>query len=204
MNSTDRNETRVPWITATVVGLSIAAFLTGFDPAFEFRLVPHTVVPSLSVFTCHLAHYSASHHAWSLGAFALLGAICELRDRLRFCLCLITSAVAIPIALSILQPALHRYRGISGIDSGLFFLLAVSVVRTEAPTRPLLARAAVVPMAAFIAKMLFEQLTQSAVFTDSTAANFVPAPIAHITGAFIGTAVAMTDSVRRYRPSAIL
>jgi len=204
MTPTERNESRLPWITATVVGLSVAAFVIGFDPSFEFRLVPHTIVSPLSVFTCHLAHYSPSHLVWSLGAFALLGAVCESRDRVRFFLCLITSAIAIPVALSVLQPALHRYRGISGIDSALFFLLAVSVVRTEAPTRPLLARAAIVLMAAFVAKMLFEQLTQSAVFANSAAANFVPAPIAHITGAFIGTALAMTDSMRRYRPSPIL
>src|SRR5690348_1672783 len=98
MNSTDRAKHHTPWVTALITGAVIAAHLTGVDALFEYESARHILAPSARSFTCHLAHYSASHLAWSLGAFALLGTICELRDRRRFCLCLVASAIAIPMA----------------------------------------------------------------------------------------------------------
>ena len=94
------------------------------------------------------------------------------------------------MALTLFQPSLHHYRGISGIDSALFFLLAVGIMHAEAQTRPALACVVAILIVAFVAKMLFEQFTHSAVFADSTGGAFVPAPIAHITGAIIGAALA--------------
>jgi hypothetical protein len=207
MISTDQSKHRTPWITALIIGSAVAAHLTGVDTMFEYQSARHFLAPSARSFTCHFAHYSASHLAWSLGAFGLLGTICELRDRCRFCLCLIASAVAIPMALNVFQPSLHHYRGISGIDSALFFLLAVGIMHAEAHTRPALAHIAAVLIVAFFAKMLFEQFTHSTVFADSTGGAFVPAPVAHIAGALIGAALAPRDggyNRSRYRASVSL
>ena len=180
---------RIPFLTAALVGLSVAVHLTAMDWIFEFdRFSSH---PMPGALTCHLAHYSLSHLAWSLGAFALLGSVCELRGRPRFCLCISTAAIAIPIGLAIFQPSLEHYRGISGIDSALFFLLAVEIVQTEWGRRRGLAGVAILLTLAFVAKILFESMTGSAVFADSTAGAFVPAPLAHLIGAAVGAASAI-------------
>jgi len=186
MNTTRHTHDRIPWITALIVGISVAIHLCGLDDTFEYRR-GHW----LGMATCHLSHYSWSHIAWSLGTFALLGTVCELRGRGRFCLCLVCGAATIPVGLSLFQPSLLHYRGISGIDSALFFLLAVEIAVRERFDCPGLSRGAFVLMCAFASKVLFEHFTRSAVFADSSGGAFVPAPLSHLIGAAVGAVSAM-------------
>ncbi|HEX6811243.1 MAG TPA: rhombosortase [Planctomycetota bacterium] len=136
--------------------------------------------------TAHVVHNSASHFAWDLAAFVLLGALCERAGRARFACCLGASAVLIPAAIGLWQPSLSSYCGLSGIDSALFVLCVAGVVRRAVAARkPGLAAAAGLLAAGFVAKIGYEYATASTVFV---ADDGVPVPLAHVIGAFVGLA----------------
>lgn len=132
--------------------------------------------------TCHWTHWSLDHLVWDLGAFLLLAALCECRGGRRALLAAVASAaLLIPAVLWISMPAMGSYRGLSGIDSALFVLAAVLVFREEPGKRPL----AVLAVAAFLAKALYESAAGEALFTEP-AGSFVPAPLAHLAGGVCG------------------
>jgi rhomboid family GlyGly-CTERM serine protease len=151
--------------------------------------------------TCHWTHHSASHFIWSLGAFIVLGSICELQSRTRFVACLIFSSVIIPFGLYYLAPPVNTYRGLSGIDSALFFLASMPLIfhqhRDPRPTRTLFI---LLPML-FLAKLLYEQFAGRAIFANTEGA-FVPVPLAHLIGAIAGTACSIWP-IRRRRTFAL-
>ena len=144
--------------------------------------------------TGHLVHISFDHLAWDLGAFLVLGLLCEHAWRTRYLICLAASAVAIPAALCLLQPQLSSYCGLSGIDSALFGLLAVrSLQRGISLREGGITSVAAVLLAAFVAKLVFEHTAGATVFVDS--ANAVPVPLAHAAGVLIGAATALSATL---------
>lgn len=172
------NESRFPFITLAIAGAALlihvvpcGASLLEFDrvalPAGEFwRLV-----------TCHSTHWSFDHLAWDVLTFIGLGVACECRSRTRFAATFALSAIAIPLAVYAMLPSMVRYRGLSGIDSALFGLLAIDLLLENVARRR---RAWVIASAVFIGgffiKTIFEAATGSAVFADSAAGAFVPVP----------------------------
>jgi rhomboid family GlyGly-CTERM serine protease len=138
--------------------------------------------------TCQWTHFSWSHFLWDTGAFALLGSICELRSRGKFVMCVVVSAVLIPAAIWIFQPHVEIFRGLSGIDSALFALLAIDMLRSQ--TRPGgrvgLAAGIGLLLALSLVKIAIEVVTGKTVFVDSAAAGMTPLPLAHLLGAIAG------------------
>jgi len=134
------------------------------------------------VFTCHFVHWSADHALWDFTAFVILLAMCLGRDVRRTILTIALSSLAIPVALLALLPSMQTYRGLSGIDSALFGLAWMLILRRLNHGR--------IGMwmlgAAFLAKLIFETITGSSIFVDSAAAQFVPVPLAHLVGFAIG------------------
>ena len=118
---------------------------------------------------------------------------------------LAASSLLIPVALLLLQPGLATYRGLSGLDSALFVLVAAALLAAPRAPRPprtddvppalaarlhaLLPRlAAGAALVGFAAKLAWEATTGAAVFVDSQAAAFVPVPLAHLVGGLCGVA----------------
>ena len=104
----------------------------------------------------------------------------ELQDELR-----INGAMKIPVAVFLWAPEVIVYRGLSGIDSALFTLALVGLLREAWVDR---SRGHVLLLAAvglgFLLKVALEIATGTAVFADSTA--FHPVPLAHMVGACTG------------------
>lgn len=147
--------------------------------------------------TCHLTHWNIDHLFWDAVVFAGLGAICEHRQRLSWAICVCGSAIAIPIALLVLCPAMTTYRGLSGIDSAIFALFVVGNLadaRKRKDRNGVLIYATVI--LGFAAKLAFEVGTDSTFFVDSRAAGFVPIVEAHVVGAMVGTLVACCTFIR--------
>jgi rhomboid family GlyGly-CTERM serine protease len=136
--------------------------------------------------TCHWVHWNAEHLLWCVGTFVVLGVLCERQDRRRFVACVAGSALVIPLVLWFVQPELLIYGGLSGLDSALFVLLAVTLIREKTRSREWIWTAAFsVALLAFIAKTAFEFTTHTPVFlTDTT--GMTPVPLAHLAGAVIG------------------
>ncbi len=139
------------------------------------------------IVTCHLTHWSFEHLFWDVTALLFLGFVIEKDNRRRFLTCLGLSAVLIPLVVHAWIPELSTYRGLSGIDSAVFMLLAVTLLADSWSQRDCgwtLVCTAVI--AGFAAKTAFEFTTGATFFVDSTAAQMLPVPLAHVVGAGIG------------------
>ena len=142
--------------------------------------------------TAHVTHWGGEHLLWDLAMFAVLGALCEAGSRMRFTLTVLGSALSIVLAVWLFLPDLVTYRGLSGIDSALFALLAVTMFRRLRAEWNLFGMALVALLAAgFAAKIGYELAAGRAFFVDSASASFTPVPLAHAVGAAVGMIVAV-------------
>jgi len=194
--------TRVPVVTIalSVVALVVHARMDGAGLQLDRTLV--AAGEWWRIVTCHFTHWSPDHFAWDFMMFALLGGACEVTSRRRTLITLGISAVVIPLAVLLWQPQLQTYRGLSGLDSALFGLLAVDLLwekLAESDRRSIAAIGLLI--VAFIAKTGFETITGSAVFADSARGGFVPVPLAHLIGFLVGalTSVAAAFTSNRFR-----
>jgi hypothetical protein len=86
------------------------------------------------------------------------------------------------------------YRGLSGIDSALFALLAVRVGRQSLSEKDWLKLSiAGIIAGGFAAKVGFEFVTGATLFVDSTAAGMTPVPLAHVVGGLVGIVCGLQD-----------
>jgi rhomboid family GlyGly-CTERM serine protease len=183
--------------------LALAAVVISMLPtqAIEALQYDRTLVLSGQVqrlLTAHWTHWNADHFLWDVATFVILGIACERRDRRRMLATLAIAATVIPLGLLFLQPDLGFYRGLSGLDSALFALLAVGVLRDRIATRPwgLIVSIAAVG-AGFFAKTCIELAFGASVFVDAHAAEFAPVPLAHLIGAACGAIVAAWPAITR-------
>jgi rhomboid family GlyGly-CTERM serine protease len=137
--------------------------------------------------TSHFVHWSGEHLFWDGLALGLLGWMCERERVPRLLSAIGAAAVLIPLSLWIAEPQMTTYRGLSGIDSTLFALLAAYLARQACAGKDW-SRLGLVALvsAAFAAKIGFELCTGSTVFVDSAAAGMTPVPLAHVVGGLIG------------------
>lgn len=186
--------------------LLLPALLFALDPElFELRGPSTTGAQIWRLVTGHWTHWSTSHLTWNLASVLLLAAACELDracGRRRLLATVACAAVNIPAALWLALPEMSRYRGLSGIASALFTLLAISLLRDGLATghraRTLAGAAALI---AFGSKLVFELLTGNLLFVQPAAGEvpFVPIPLAHAVGGFCGL---MIGGLVRRRPVA--
>jgi rhomboid family GlyGly-CTERM serine protease len=158
--------------------------------------------------TCQWAHWSFAHLAWDTVMFLVLGAICERMDRKAFLYCVAVSAVLIPLAVAVCHPQVQYYRGLSGVDSALFVMLAVQFISQNLERDRQLSLAAGLALAAFIAKTAYECASGNVLFVQPETA-FAPLPLSHVIGGTIGLIIGTSGAgnhqhrlVARYRDEA--
>ena len=175
----------LPWLTGCLSAAAIAIFALGGD---AFALERGAGGSEWRWLTAHLAHFDANHLSWDLAVFAVLGAWLESSSRKRLAVILTGSAAAISAAFWFLAPELLSYRGLSGIDSALAAAVAVGLYNSASkPSERALPAALLVALAA---KIAWEFATGGTLFV--TADSYVGVPLAHLTGAIVGAAVAVT------------
>jgi rhomboid family GlyGly-CTERM serine protease len=171
-------------VTLLLAALAAAATLFGNGAELQYARgsAPWTLL------TCHFTHWSLDQFLWGLAVFVPLGVACERRSRTRFLLALSGSAVAVPLAVAALAPHIGTYRGLSGLDSALFALLACLIAgerrNGDRATLTLIAAAAL----GFGGKIAYELFTGSPMFASQLGAGIVPVPLAHAAGALVGIA----------------
>ena len=121
--------------------------------------------------------------------FLVLGTLCERVCRTTFLACVAVSAVSIPLAAGLALPQMHYYRGLSGLDSALFVLLAVQLIRMNWSSDRAMAATAAFGLGAFVLKTVYECVTGSIIFVQPES-TFTPVPLAHIVGGTIGLLIA--------------
>lgn len=197
-----RRSTTARHAYAVTVLLVIAAAAVQLFPGstawLEYRRTAVEAGELWRIVTCHWTHFGFDHFIWDVAVLAFVGALCEERSRTRLLLCIAISAVAIPLAIWTFLPDMHTYRGLSGIDSAAFGLLAVLILRDNLkPRRWGWVAFSCVALAAFGCKIGFEMLTGSAAFVDGAAAGMIPVPLAHLVGAAAGILAGLVPLTRR-------
>lgn len=144
--------------------------------------------------TCHLTHWNAEHIRWDLLMFLMLGATCEMRNPRRMRLCLIVSAMCVSAVVYALFPNINAYRGLSGVDTGLFTLLAVDLMRDayREGNRALLTASGAL-LIGFVLKTSYEVVAGHALFVDQYAAGFGLLIWDHIAAAIVGMAIGLSS-----------
>jgi rhomboid family GlyGly-CTERM serine protease len=207
---------RFPSASLLLSFLALTVFLIpGADELFEFSRRSLTHGEIWRLVTCHWTHWSAEHLLWDVLAFAVLAALCEAQLGRRLLLvCLVTATLAISVAVWLFLPSMEIYRGLSGLDSTLFVLIAVFHARhlfrptdpkrgPELPTRRSSALRAVPleplmwagALGLFVCKVLYEALSGTALFVESGGTGVVVVPLAHLVGGSIGALLALTSSI---------
>jgi rhomboid family GlyGly-CTERM serine protease len=182
-------EWHLPGASLLLAGLALAVALVPEAATWlEYDRAAIAAGQTWRLLTGHWAHWSWSHVAWDLLAFVALGVACERLSPGRFLACVAGSGLLVSLAVWWLMPGMQRYRGLSGIDSALLVLLAVSIMQQEAGSRRLVPAAWA--LVGFLAKVTYESVGGHAIFVPDAEAAVVP--LAHLAGAAIGLAVGLT------------
>lgn len=142
--------------------------------------------------TCHATHWNRDHFQWDFLVFIVLGGYCEWRSPAKMRLTLVASALAVSATVWFFFPSIEQYRGLSGIDTALFTLVSVDLIRGAARSgnRPQTIAACAL-LFGFMGKTFFEAFTGQTLFVDETAAGFTALVWDHIAGAAVGALVAL-------------
>jgi len=137
--------------------------------------------------TGHLVHWSWAHLFWDALPLVTLSGIIGARSPARLIACLAGAALVVPLAVLLSAPQISTYRGLSGVDAGLYVLGGRLLVREHRRAGRRISLAAVrLALAGFIAKVLYEAATGGGVFVDVQAVGVVTVPIAHVAGGAVG------------------
>lgn len=179
---------RIPFVSLLLAGGAAAVELwPGASTALQLDRAALAGGEWWRVFTCHFTHFGTNHLIWDLLVFLVLGSICEWIDRRSSILAILISLIAIPIAVIGFLPSITSYRGLSGIDSALFALLATDVIaeNVRSGQRIWTIVSFVLPVS-FLIKIAIEIWFSVNVFADNIAGGYVPVPLAHLVGLTAG------------------
>jgi len=194
---------RVP-VTAVIAAAALAtAAIPGLAATIQFDRAAIAAGDAWRLVTCHLTHWNGEHLLWDLLMFVVLGAICEWRNPRQMRLCVAISAVAVAMSVLWAFPGIQLYRGLSGIDTALFTLLAIDLLYEAWRDRnPLQAMCTGGLLLALTAKIAYEAIGGQTIFVEQDAADFVPLVWDHVAGAAAGIVIATCGKIGFPRPQA--
>jgi len=180
-------------LTITILALAAGVF-PGFAEVLQFDRTAIAAGEVWRLITCHLTHWNADHLRWDLLMFVVLGVACELRSSTRLRVCLIAAIGVVSATVTLAFPDIHTYRGLSGIDSAIFTLLAIDLLREAVRDKNLgqiMLQGGL--LAGFAAKIAYEATTGETFFVDRETADFATLVYDHLAGAAVGLIVAVAD-----------
>ncbi len=178
----DHGSLALPWSALSMAGV-LAGLYVLFGPMPAALIYDRAAISDGEVWrliTGHLVHTDASHFAWNLGAFVILGTILERELRLPFrrhVALLLSGAAVISAWLWWGMPQLARYCGISAVLNTQFTaVLGFLWLRTKSRLVPLVGLGAVL-------KIGIEKIFGTSLFVDMT---WPSVPEAHLAGLAAG------------------
>ena len=182
-------------IPATLSIGILAIVIAGMPSAAELLQFDRAALQAGEIWrlaTCHAVHWNAEHLQWDLLMFVVLGAMCELRSPRRMWLCTVAAAACVSMLVFFAFPTIEAYRGLSGIDTALFTLLAIDLLRDARRQKNWLSAVAIGGLFfGFIAKTAYEAVTGSAFFVDQHSAGFELLVWDHIVAGVVGAILAL-------------
>lgn len=184
------NATR--WVVGLVVAVAaVAVGVHAWPGAAEALQYDRGAIRAGQVWrlwTGHLTHWSWDHLVWDVLALVVAGVWAARLHPRTTAAVLLLGPMAISAGLWVGQPGMETYRGLSGVDTGLFAVVAAGVAWAAWRDRSWGWLAAmVVASLLFIGKLIDEWATGTTLFATS-AGVFNPVPLAHLLGAGVGLA----------------
>jgi rhomboid family GlyGly-CTERM serine protease len=162
----------------------------------------HEQFAVLKLLTCHLTHWSSEHLFWDVSMFVALGVICERAAAKAYYATLLGSALFVPLSVMLSNPAIDVYRGLSGIDTGIFALFASISLSKSLKVSD---KGSIVVFGAMLVllwcKIGFEFWSGGVLFVKQV--NFEPVPVAHAVGALLGSTIAVGAHLQSLRIEAV-
>lgn len=153
------------------------------------RLLPHIYL----LFTGHFTHWTFHHMAVDTVVFCVISYLCHFFNfqnkfsNAIYVSYLSAAAVAISLVISVLQPEIKWYRGLSGINWALYGVLVVHLYYGK---RRLWQGAAVTMVVIFFTLISLQLAGGHSMLVTYMGPGVVNMPLAHITGAVTGVAAA--------------
>lgn len=182
----------VRWTFLIAFAVLLFQLASGFVPFLELDWRTFRLSSAYRLITCHLLHWSWNHLAWDLLLFVVLGGICEKTQRGRYLVYLCMASVIIPLVVFAKHTELTSYRGLSGIDSGLFSLIATDRIIGSLRSKD---RASFwvfsICLVGLFTKIASESYYGGNLFVSDE--SFVPVPFSHLSGAILGLLIGLRD-----------
>jgi len=194
INKNLQNISKVPVTASVGFAALVVALLPGLGELLQYDRAAIAGGEVWRLASCYLVHWSADHLCWDWLMFVVLGAVCEMRNPWRMRSCLVAGIAAVSAVVYWGFPAIEVYRGLSGLDSALFTLLATDLfneARREGDKLWLFLTGGL--LAAFGAKTIYEAITGQAFFVDQQAAKFVTLVFDHVAGAVVGVVISLVS-----------
>jgi len=177
---------RFPIITLGVLALAV---ITGLwtDAASALVYNRHQILSGevWRIVTCNWVHFSSSHFAYDVLAFALAGSLIELRGHPGFGWVCLLSPTLIGLAVFLTQPDLELFGGLSGMATGSAVFLSLHGLREHNAWRWICWFA----LAVIAVKIGLEFATGQLAFAQSGALALKPVPASHVAGGLSGALV---------------
>ncbi len=149
------------------------------------------------IITGNFVHWTSEHLIWDLLVFISLSLLaCRLNAK-RYILCMIFISVGIFLCLITFLPEIIYYRGLSGIDSGLFTLILISIYFESKDNK--LKCAGITGIILFGGKTIYEIIMLDTLFVSSMSEGVIPLPQAHLIGGIIGIIIGVSCRVNQLR-----
>ncbi|TWU56866.1 Rhomboid family protein [Rubripirellula tenax] len=146
------------------------------------------------VLTGHFTHFDGSHLFWDLLMFVALGVACERKHRRLFPIAMAVMAAGITASIGYWCDSIGIYRGLSGIDTGLFVWFVIDQCRASwSANEKKTAAMWLIPAIGLVGKSIYEATTGQTMFVDSS--TFTPLVESHLAGAAIGAGVSTIAAI---------
>lgn len=187
--------------TPVTLAVSIIALAANFAPglagALELDIAAVACGQWWRMLTGHLTHYDSQHLFWDLLMFVVLATACERRHPGSFLWKVVGMTWGISIAIGFWCPEILVYRGLSGLDTGLFVWFVADQCRASWIDRDrMVAVLWLLPVAGLIGKLIFEAMSGQTLFVDSS--GFTPLVQSHLAGAVLGFLIAIEPVLSRF------
>ena len=186
-------------VTIAITALSVLAFAApAMTEALQLDFAQVAQGQWWRILTGHATHFGASHLFWDVLMFVGLGALCEVRHRRIFPVAISVMALTISLTVRLACPGIDIYRGLSGLDTGLFTWIVfdeivLAIKRCDRSSLTLWATTSI----GLMAKLLFELTTGQTLFVAEGA--FQPLVESHLAGAMVGIVIGCCSGTQRMK-----
>jgi hypothetical protein len=141
--------------------------------------------------TCHFTHWNFKHMIIDTFIFLALSYLCiffsfkSIYSIAQYFIYLLIPSILISIAVLIFNPEINFYRGLSGIDWALYFILMVQLYFAA---HWLWKTGAIIMFFLFSLMIIYQIISKHSIFVPDMGEGVVTVPSAHIAGAISGIA----------------